>query len=363
MNVSYKTGMPARKTADPGIGNWEAANSPRLSVNAARRAVEPFRQKRNVHAVLLLTSDYAAFAAGQYLAIAAGSGWLQVLGTVITWVSITRLFLIGHDACHEALVSNLRGNKWMARIAFLVSLTPYSTWRAGHNVVHHGFNNLRGRDFVWEPKTPAEYAAMPRWRQRVERLYRSVAGPPLYYLLEIWWRCLFFPSRRQARPRTEFKMDSLLVASIAGLWIGLIFLYTTTHGTAFWPTLLRAFVIPFLLWNWSVGLVVYLHHTSPDVRWYADKRQWKLEAGQLASTIHLIIPWPFGPLIHHIMEHPAHHLDATIPLYHLNKAQKHLKDIGAGFVSIPFTLDYYWRCVHVCQLYDYQHQRWVPFPR
>ena len=132
---------------------------------------------------------------------------------------------------------------------------------------------------------------------------------------------------------------------------------------AFWPALLLAFVIPFMLWNWSVGLVVYLHHTSPDVRWYADKRQWKLEAGQLASTIHLVLPWPFGPLIHHIMEHPAHHLDATIPLYHLKQAQQHLKDIGAGFVSTPFTMEYYWRCLHTCQLYDYQQQRWVPFPR
>lgn len=363
MNLKHKIEYPARTTQAPDFGIQAAANSAPVSANAARQAVEPFRQKRNAHAVFLLTSDYVAFAAGQYLAVAASSIWLKVLGMIITWVSIVRLFLIGHDACHQAFVSNQRGNEWMARIAFLVSLTPYSTWRAGHNLVHHGFNNLRGRDFVWEPKTPAEYAALPAWRQRVERLYRSVAGPPLYYLIEIWWRCLFFPGRRQARPRTEFKVDSLLVACVAGLWIALIYRYTATHGTAFWPTLLLAFVIPFLLWNWSVGLVVYLHHTSPDVRWYADKRQWKHEAAQLASTIHLVMPWPLGPLIHHIMEHPAHHLDATIPLYHLKKAQQHLKNIGAGFVSIPFTLGYYWRCVNVCQLYDYQHQRWVPFPQ
>ena len=84
-----------------------------------------------------------------------------------------------------------------------------------------GFNNLRGRDFVWERGTPADYAALPPWRQRVERLYRSIAGPPLYYLVEIWWRCLYFPSRRQARPRTEFKLDGLLVTLVALAWIGL----------------------------------------------------------------------------------------------------------------------------------------------
>lgn len=363
MNLSYKSQVLARAVHDANIGTGAAANSPGLSVNAARQAVEAYRQKRNLHAVLLLVSDYVAFAAGQYLVIATENGWLKALGAVITWVSIVRLFLIGHDACHEALVSSKLANQWMARVAFLVSLTPYSTWRAGHNIVHHGFNNLRGRDFVWEPKTLAEYGALPRWRQRLERLYRSVAGPPLYYLVEIWWRCLFFPGPSQARPRTEFKLDSMLVTGVAALWTGLIALYTVTHGTAFWPTLLLAFIVPFLLWNWSVGLVVYLHHTNPDVRWYADKRQWKQATAQLASTIHLVLPWPFGPLIHHIMEHPAHHLDATIPLYHLKKAQKHLQEIGAGFVSTPFTLHYYWRCVRVCQLYDYQRQCWVPFPR
>jgi omega-6 fatty acid desaturase (delta-12 desaturase) len=126
--------------------------------------------------------------------------------------------------------------------------------------------------------------------------------------------------------------------------------------------LLLAFVIPFMLWTWSVGLVVYLHHTHPEIRWYADKRRWKLETAQLASTVHLVMPWPLGPLIHHIMEHPAHHLDATIPLYQLKRAQQHLKDIGAGFTSTRFTLGYYRRCVKVCQLYDYRQQRWVPFP-
>jgi fatty acid desaturase len=169
-----------------------------LSVAAALEAVGPYRRKRNAHAIFLLVTDYAAFAAGQYLAVARGNGWIR-----------------------------------------------------------------------------------------------------------------------------------LPVTLVAVVWIGSLYWYTAAHAMVFWPTLLPAFVMPFLLWSWSVGLVVYLHHTSPDMRWYADKRQWKLAAGQLASTIHLVLPWPLGPLIHHIMEYPAHHLDATIPLYHREQAQ----------------------------------QRWVPFPR
>lgn len=97
------------------------------------------------------------------------------------------------------------------------------------------------------------------------------------------------------------------------------------------------------------------HKTNIPVR-----KTYELDIGNRA--VHLVMPWPLGPLIHHIMEHPAHHLDATIPLYQLKRAQQHLKHIGAGFTSTRFTLSYYRRCVNVCQLYDYQQQRWVPFP-
>ena len=307
MNLSYKSQVLARAVHDANIGTGAAANSPGLSVNAARQAVEAYRQKRNLHAVLLLVSDYVAFAAGQYLVIATENGWLKALGAVITWVSIVRLFLIGHDACHEALVSSKLANQWMARVAFLVSLTPYSTWRAGHNIVHHGFNNLRGRDFVWEPKTLAEYGALPRWRQRLERLYRSVAGPPLYYLVEIWWRCLFFPGPSQARPRTEFKLDSMLVTGVAALWTGLIALYTVTHGTAFWPTLLLAFIVPFLLWNWSVGLVVLPAPHEP--RRPLVRGQAPVETGDCATCID---DSP-GPAVAIRAAHPPHHGTSRAP--------------------------------------------------
>ncbi|MGE0116095.1 MAG: fatty acid desaturase [Steroidobacteraceae bacterium] len=362
MNLKYQTTSPVSEPSETTAA--PAASAPPLSVVDARKATEPYREKRNAYAIFLLASDLGVFGIGQWLAIAGGNGWLQVLGALITWVAIVRLFVIGHDACHQALTSSWNMNHWLGRIAFLVSLTPYSLWRVGHNVVHHGFNNLRGRDFVWEPKTPEEYAALSPGRRALERLYRGAAGPAVYYFVEIWWQRMFFPSRRQMpTPRAEFKLDSLLVATVAVVWIGLTYWYTRTHDTAFWSTLLCAFVVPFILWNWTVGLIVYLHHTHPDIPWYADKREWQRDAAQLSATLYLIMPGPLGPLMHHIMEHPAHHLDATIPLYRLKAAQQKLKELGAGFTTTRFTLGHYLRCVRACKLYDYQQQRWVPFPQ
>ncbi len=334
-----------------------------LSIAAMRAAMEPFCRKRNAYAFLLLALDIAMFAAGQWLTITATRVWLVALGVLLTWSAIVRLFIIGHDACHQALTSSRRLNDAIGRLAFLVSLTPYSLWRAGHNIVHHGFNNLRGRDFIWEPKQAQEYLLLPRWRRALERVYRGPLGPPLYYFVEIWWKRLFFPNRRNMpAARSEFTGDSLLAAAAAAAWIGAIFWYTRTHDRSFWVALSLAWLLPFVLWNWTVGLVVYLHHTHPKVPWFNQRREWQQHAAQVSATAHVLVPAPLGAWIHYIMEHPAHHLNATIPLYNLKAAQRHLYEIGAKFERIPLTLAYYRRCLRTCKLYDYATGAWIPFP-
>src|SRR5208282_3319403 len=66
----------------------------RLSATAMRNALEPFGRKRNAYALMLLAIDLSLFVVGQFLAITATSGWLQILGTLVTLAAIVRLFLI-----------------------------------------------------------------------------------------------------------------------------------------------------------------------------------------------------------------------------------------------------------------------------
>src|SRR5271165_599584 len=65
--------------------------------------------------------------------------WVKVFASLVAALWIARLFVIGHDACHGAYTPNSLLNKWIGRIAFLPSLTPYSLWEVGHNLAHHGF--------------------------------------------------------------------------------------------------------------------------------------------------------------------------------------------------------------------------------
>jgi omega-6 fatty acid desaturase (delta-12 desaturase) len=312
----------------------------------------------------LLASDIAVFVFGNALVIGSSSIWIQLLGTVLVTIAIVRLFILGHDACHQSLTDHAELNKVLGRIAFLPSLTPFALWRVGHNVVHHGFNNLKGRDFVWQPMDPAEYAALSRPRQWVERMYRSAFGPLPYYLVEIWWKKLYYPAKDRAPgQRAEYFWDSTAVTVFAALWIAALLWFSPhTLGAGILAVTL-GFLVPFLCWNWTVGFVIYVHHTHPDTIWYADKSSWLKAQGIIRGTVRYRVKPVWNFLLHNIMEHGAHHLDARIPLYRLKAAQAALARMVPDMPVIELSFATYWRTVRECKLFDFTRQVWVTFPR
>jgi acyl-lipid omega-6 desaturase (Delta-12 desaturase) len=337
-----------------------------LSVVRLREVLSCYYQRSTLLAALLLALDATLFAAGQWLVLAGRSPGALLIGFALTTLAIVRLFIIGHDACHGSLTDHAALNKLLGRISFLPSLTPYSLWRVGHNVVHHGFNNLKGRDFVWEPLDPAEFAALSAPRRILERVYRSWFGPLPYYLLEIWWRRLYFPGGRNAPGRrAEFVGDSTLVSVFAIAWAGWLIIGSAGAESALHTAtaLFLGMGLPFLVWNWVVGFVVYLHHTHPDVVWYADKTAWLKAQGILHGTVrYRVRPW-WNLLLHNIMEHAAHHLDPRIPLYRLKAAQTALARLVPDIPVVELSLRTYWRSVRQCKLFDFERRQWVGFPR
>jgi omega-6 fatty acid desaturase (delta-12 desaturase) len=336
------------------------------SIVRLREVLSTYYDRSTLLAVALLGFDLALFVAGQCLVLLGPSFPWQLLGGALTTLAIVRLFIIGHDACHGSLTDHAPLNKLLGRLAFMPSLTPFSLWRVGHNVVHHGFNNLKGRDFVWQPLDPAEFNSLPAGRRLLERVYRSAFGPLPYYLVEIWWRRLYFPGRGNAPAgRDEFFWDSTLVSVFALGWIGWLVALGAAGGGAGRAALavLVGFLVPFLIWNWTVGFVVYLHHTHPDAVWYADKSAWLKAQGILHGTVrYRVRPW-WNWLLHNIMEHAAHHLDPRIPLYRLKAAQAALARLVPDIPVVELSLRTYWRSVRECKLFDFERRRWVAFPR
>jgi omega-6 fatty acid desaturase (delta-12 desaturase) len=329
-----------------------------------RSWLTPLESKGTAGPVALFLFDGTAFLALVAAAVLSSAWWLQLVLSVLSGVWIARLFVLGHDACHQAYTPSRRLNRLLGRLAFLPSLTPYSLWEVGHNVVHHGYTNLKGVDFVWAPLSPQEYAALPAPRRLLERAYRSGWGMGLYYLIEIWWRRLYFPNRTEMPTRRPvFRRDNLLVSTAGVAWlVALAALAWATGRSPAW-TLFIGFLLPMAVWTYIIGFVVYVHHTHEEVQWYDDKGTWSRMLPFVSTTVHLTFPFGVGTLLHHIMEHTAHHVSMSVPLYRLKQAQALLEHKLPGAIVVQrFSWRWYRRTVRLCKLYDFSARRWVPFP-
>ncbi len=328
-----------------------------------RTWLAPIASRSTWRGLALVALDLVLFAGCMAATVLLRHPALQLLAGVATGLLISRLFILGHDACHQSLTPHRRLNRWVGRLVFLPSLTPYSLWEVGHNVVHHGYTNLKEFDFVWQPLSLAEYRALSPVRRWLERVYRSGWAPWLYYLVEIWWGRMFFP-RRKAMPtrRAVFTWDCLLVTAYAVVWIGgLVVAADVLQVSAPWLVGV-GFGVPFLVWNAMIGFVVYVHHTHPEVAWYQDKVGWSASQAFVSTTVHLTFVSAMGSFLHHIMEHTAHHVDMSVPLYRLKAAQALLeRKLPGAIVVQPFSWCWYAETARCCKLYDFDAQRWLDF--
>ena len=294
---------------------------------------------------------------------------LPLLGKLVLLVplqvSLARLFILGHDACHGSLFASPSANQIVGRLLFFPTLTTFSLWYVGHNLAHHGFANLKGRDRVWVPLSPEDYAALPSWRQRLERLYRSVWGFGLYYAVELWLKSLFFPSRQHGGARRRiFWLDAWLTAFAGAGYVAFLIWRAEATGQAWWLLVLLGAVIPFALWNYLMGFVTFLHHNGPDTRWFDSRTRWSRFGGRDDLTRDIRLPFGSEKLLHGIMRHRAHHFDTRIPNYRLGLASRKLFASDARGLQGHFVG---WselrRITRGCALYDYKASRWMAFPQ
>ena len=279
-----------------------------------REWLVPLSERSTLRAFVLLIVDTALF-----IGLVAGtvffeSVWLKLLCGLAAGFVIGRLFIIGHDACHQSLTPHRELNKWIGRYAFLYSLTPFSLWDTGHNVVHHGYTNLKGVDFVWTPLTAEEFAALGPVDRLMQYLYRSGWAPGLYYLVEIWWKREFFPNKTHMPTRRPiFFKDSLLVTVYGALWLGVMSYAAVATGQSVALTLLMGVLVPFLFWNTMIGFVVYVHHTHVRVSWHNDKSAWTKAQPFVSTTVHLSHEdWQHGAPHHGAHSAPCRHEHSAV---------------------------------------------------
>ncbi len=332
-----------------------------MSVRKSPRA----RAARSTAKGLFLFSISAGLYAGTVLATLLAPWWpLKLVFSLVNAFFLSTLFVIGHDACHEAFVPYRWLNALLARIAFLPSWHSYSGWQQAHNHVHHVWTNLRHKDYVWSPRCKEEYDRLPAWRRARERFYRSAPGLGAYYFFEIYLPKIIFPAQRHCGHKSawRFLADDLLVALFIAAQAAFLVSASSRFGAPC-PAAESLFFgqwLPFAIWNWLIAFLTLLHHTHPQIPWFDVPQEWSFYRGHVRGTSHVIFPSPINWFIHYIMEHTAHHVDSHVPLYHLAAAQESMRQAFHGdIVEHRFSLRSFRYLLRVCQLYDYRNHCWM----
>lgn len=288
---------------------------------------------------------------------------LRLLSGIAAGFQILRLSSIAHDAGHLNYTNRRLLDKTIARLAFLPALQPFGTWEIAHNVIHHSWTSIRGRDYVWIPKTKQEFDESSPFRQRLERLYRGPWGHGFYYFLDLWFPRVFLASWRWSEiRRRSHRFDIVLTGFFALLWGTGVVLVTSATERSPLSALFWAQILPFLTWCELFGLTLYLQHTHPQARFFLDRSEWEFYSSQSASATNVAFSPAIEWLMHGVFEHSAHHLDTGIPFYELRQAQRELNGLLDGRnVVYRWSWREFRECCRICKLYDYQGHRWLDF--
>ncbi|NBX90519.1 MAG: fatty acid desaturase, partial [Betaproteobacteria bacterium] len=83
-----------------------------------RQWLLPLSQRSTLRALVLLLIDTALFTALITGTVVVESVWGKLLCGLAAGFVIGRMFIIGHDACHQSLTPHRGLNKWLGRFAF-----------------------------------------------------------------------------------------------------------------------------------------------------------------------------------------------------------------------------------------------------
>jgi omega-6 fatty acid desaturase (delta-12 desaturase) len=307
----------------------------------------------------LLTRDLAIYGLAVWGLVSTDNVLLLVPLWLVAGAATAALFVVGHDAAHEALFDSRRLNAIVACIAMLPSLHATEGWVFGHNRVHHGHTLKQGVDFVWHPLTVEQFEELTPFQRRRHRFEWGPIGSGQYYFREIWWNKMMrfsFPTRWASRVRR----DKVIIGSFAlAVAIAAILVAGPVSGLWLW---VKIVVVPFLVFCHFIGWVVYVHHIAPDIRWW-PRREWNRFRGQVEGTTVLWGPPLFDPIFHWIMVHLPHHVDMRIPCYRLADAARAIAAAFPDYVDQRrLRMRDFLSSVRECKLYDFDEGFWLRYP-
>lgn len=243
--------------------------------------------------------------------------WLKVLCSVLTGLTIARMFIIYHDHQHKAILQRSKLADTLMAMFGLYVLAPTSIWKRSHDHHHTHNSKLYTSSIGSYPIVTVEKF---RTMSRKERTTYLFTRHPLtitfgYLTVFIYGMCVRSFMNNRAK-----HWDSL-IALFLHVAVGTT-IVLTLGWTAFW----LGFIAPAAI---ALGLGAYLfyaQHNFPTAT-FADKDGWSYVNAALGSSSYMrmnpVMHWFTGNIgFHHI-----HHLNARIPFYRLPEVFKAIPEL------------------------------------
>ena len=335
-----------------------------VSRRTIQKELAQFVRPSTVHGVVLFVSDMGIYVAAIAGVLFLPDLWMKIACSLLAGLKIPNLVTLAHDGAHGSLTRSARLNRLLSILSFMPGLLNYRLWLYDHHQIHHPNTNGAIQD-SFTPLSPAEYAALPKWRQIAERFYRSpsLLGLGAYQIVERWWQVKFFP--RSYMPKrihaAAWRHFAFLMTYLVA-FLGLLAFAPTYSNTGSVTALLLGFVVPFYVWMTMLGFTLYVQHTHPRIPWFKGKADRSIALPQESLTVHLEFPAVVSWFMHHVYNHAVHHVQPGIPCYRLPEAQARLNAlVGDQAVSERFSFRWLFEVLRLCKLYDFERHCWTDF--
>ncbi len=331
----------------------------RIKLTEVRKVISKACYQRSLwKAIFCYSVDLLIFTAGMVLIFSSQHLIVKLLGGMFAGVGTAILFVWAHDAAHGTLFKSHKVAEILGTIVMLPSLNIYRLWSYGHNKVHHGFTSFSPIDWIWRPFTPEEYQALNKFQRILYRIERSWFGCAFHYLRRVWWNeMLRFNPGKDKQQKRYYRNGKLYVAIYALLMCVISYRF----GGGF-IGVICALIVPFIIFNYFIALIVYLHHTHPDIPFFDVKKDWSHSIGILYCSTVIHCSRFSKTLLHNIMIHIPHHLDIRIPFYNLPRAYQELKkEYGKYFHEYRFSWKKVGNIFKQCKLYNFDSKCWLTF--
>ena len=256
------------------------------------------------------------FVAG-YAGLLTADSWAVKIasGVVFVHAAVAMATGIMHDANHGSFSTSKRVNAVLSYTGDLLGASSH-LWRQQHNVAHHHYTNIQGKDNDLSQDPFARLAPEQAWKpwHRYQHLYMW----PLYGFLQTKW-FLFGDINSMRRQTPEFRrnvMPKMLAGKIVHASWALV-IPMTMHG---WQSV----VITYLICSWATGLALAVIF---QIAHCVDRAEFMTEGvkltgddmfrHQLATTVDVksrwlmraYCGWLMGGLDHQV----EHHLAPRVP--------------------------------------------------